>query len=146
MKKAAENSSEGRRIYIIEIMPRWHSLVAPDLHEGKRCFYVGETGKDIEERYLEHRSGEVEPGRREKRRTKVLARISREKGEKELIDGVDIRLLRSLGGRYPSVMTTEQSVELESVVIDEFRGKGHVVYPDTAGAVPFDKHRFALAG
>lgn len=145
MKKAAENSIEGRRIYIIEIMPRWHSLVASDLPEGKRCFYVGETGRDVEERYLEHRTGEVAPGRKAKRRTRVLARIAREKGQAELVDGVDIRLLRSLGGRYRPVRTTDESVQLESDVIDEFRGKGHVVYPDTAGTVPFDGKRLALS-
>ena len=145
MKKAAENSIEGRRVYIIEIMPKWHSLVAPDLPEGKRCFYVGETGKDVEERYLEHRTGEVAPGRREKRRTKVLSRIARQKGSAELEDGGDIRLMRSTAGQYPAASTVEDSEALEARVIDIYRRKGHVVYPDTAGNEPFSRGELSCA-
>jgi hypothetical protein len=44
-------------VYIIEIMPKWYSLVAEGLPSGKCCFYVGQTSKDISERYKEHRTG-----------------------------------------------------------------------------------------
>lgn len=140
MKRAAENSTEGRRIYIIEIMPRWYSLVAPDLPEGKRCFYVGETGKSIKERYWEHRTGKVKPGRRDKR-TAVFAKMRNSQAGDELLRKTDVKLRRRLSEGYPSVETTAESEALEALVIDELRGDGHAVHPKGPGTIDFDDYR-----
>jgi len=140
MKKAAENSIEGRRIYIIEIMPKWHSLVAPDLPEGKRCFYVGETGKPIKERYWEHRTGNVKPGRRSKR-TAVFTKMRNSQDGEPLLPKIDVKLRRRMSEAFPSVETQDDSEALEAVVIDGLRRDGHAVHPKGPGDIDFEDYK-----
>lgn len=117
------------RVYIVEIASRWHDLVAPGLPDGKRCFYVGETGRTVEERYREHRTGTVLSGRKAKRSAGVFAKLLAENNGEPLQRKRDVDLRRTLMARYQPQPTSDESQELERQVIDDLRSEGHCVYP-----------------
>lgn len=124
------------RVYIIEVMPPWHELVAPTIAPGKRCFYVGQTGKDVSERYREHRVG-VSPGRRAKRPAEVFRKIRLAKGGADLVNKVDVKVRRTMFEGYPEMPTVAEAEALEASVVDALRADGHVVYPRGIGQIPF---------
>lgn len=131
----------GRRVYVIEIQPPWYELVAPGLPVGRRCFYVGETGKDIAERYREHRTGEVLHGRRPKSPAQVFAKMRGAQSGAALRRRVDVVLRRTMSDRYPPAATPEEAGALEAQVVDELRRAGHAVYPKGVGSAPFEAYR-----
>lgn len=137
-----------RRVYIIEIMPKWYELVAPELPDGRRCYYVGETAKELGERYREHLTGKSLAGRKPKR-TQVFTRMRKEQGGGSLKKKVDLKLRRTMSDAYRPVRSKKaktlnrKAKELESRVIDELRRQGHAVYPKgkESGSIPFQAHR-----
>lgn len=126
---------------MIEILPRWYDVGAPGLPAGRRCYYVGETGKELTERYREHRTGEVLHGRRSKSPAQVFARMRKAQGGHALRRRVDVVLRRTMSDRYLPVATQEEAEALESQVVDELRVAGHAVYPKRVGSVPFEAYR-----
>lgn len=133
---------KSRRIYLIEIMPNWHLLVAPDLPDGKQCFYVGETGKDLTERYWEHHPGLAKKGRR-KKRTAVFTKMRNSQDGDELLKNHDVKLRRTRSKKYPVVATTKESVPLEAQVIDQLRRRGHAFNPEKPGEIDFKSYKTA---
>jgi hypothetical protein len=127
-------------VYIIEIMPRWHNLVAPGLSDGKKCFYVGETSILVAERYSEHRTGRVPARRSMVKPGKVFNRLRKETG-KSLRRKRDVRLRRSLMREYRSQLDGEAAKALEWEVVDELRSQGHCVHPKGVGDIPFKSYR-----
>ncbi len=134
-------SREGRRVYIIEIMEKWHDLVAPGLPDNKRCYYVGETGKDVSERFYEHKSDRTKPGRRPKRRARVFDKIGKENGGRTLRKNIDVVLRRGMMQAYDPQPDVHLAEALEASVVDELRRQGHCVYPRGVGTTPFDSYR-----
>jgi len=136
-----------RRVYVIEIMPQWYDLVAPGLPSGKKCFYVGETGKDLGERFREHRTGKSLAGKKQKR-TRVFTRMRKSKGEQDLKNKVDLKLRRRMSEQHRPVRSAKARVlkakadALEKLVIDELRLQGHAVYPKGpgTGSLPFGSY------
>ena len=132
----ASGDPDGYRVYIIEVAAKWIPDVAPQASPGQRCFYVGETGKSLSERFAEHRTGRVKPGRRQRRKKVWLTDKLRElKGG--ALDRSDVSLRRTMSDRYPEVATRTESEHLESRVIDDLRRDGHIVFPRKGGTVPF---------
>lgn len=127
-----------RRVYIIEIASKWYPVVAPNIAAGARCFYVGETGRDVAERFKEHRLGAI-PSRKKKRAARVFARIRVANEEQPLKRGEDVTLRRRMFDDLDPVATHEEADALEAQVIDDLRSEGHVVYPERFGSVPFYK-------
>ena len=119
---------------MIEILPVWHEVVAPGLEPGKSCFYVGETGKRIRERFREHRTGKADEGKRLKPPVKVFRKIFAANGGTELRDGRDVLLRHDINRNYRPVKTKADADALEAAVITELRKEGHVVYPKSRGA------------
>ncbi len=136
-----DETRDGYRVYIIEISDKWHDLVAPGLPVGRRCYYVGETGKDVGERFKEHKTGRSKPGRREKRRAKVFARMDRENGGETLLKNEDVVLRRGMMKDYEPQPDKSGAEALEGSVVDELREQGHCVYPRGAGTIPFESYR-----
>jgi hypothetical protein len=132
---------DGYRVYIIEIMPKWYELIAPGLPDEKCCYYVGETGRDVGERFKEHKTGRARPGRREKRRAKVFAKMDRENGGETLLKSEDVILRRGMMKAYEPQPDKSQAEALEASVVDELREEGHCVYPRGVGTIPFDFYR-----
>lgn len=128
-------------IYVIEILPIWHALVAPDLPDGARCFYVGQTAHDVAERYREHRTGQARFGRRSKKTVNALNPIFKAKNGEALVNRRDIALRRTIMKRYPKVTDPDAANKLESQVVDQLRGEGNCVYPKGLGDIPFDEYR-----
>lgn len=54
---SAGEEGELRRVYVIEIDPKWISVVRPNFDPRVTTFYVGETRKDVGRRFKEHRRG-----------------------------------------------------------------------------------------
>lgn len=131
MSKASPAPRLGRVLYIIEVQPKWHPLVAPNLTRGKSCFYVGETGRPIEERYQQHLQGVNSHARSSSsvRSVDPFKRISKQMKGADLVDGVDIVLRSELTAQYQS-RTSEAASELaEAALIDRLRRRGHIAYP-----------------
>ena len=120
-------------IYIIEIMPLWHHLAAPDLPAGKRCFYVGQTSHDVSVRYREHLTGKSTGGRSKKATVKALRRIFKAKDGGPLQRNVDLTLRRTMMAAYPQVADSVAADSLEAKAVDDLRELGHPVYPDGFG-------------
>ena len=129
------------QVYVIEIGTQWCDVVAPGLPEGKRCFYVGQTGERLTDRYKEHRTGRpfkkgrlIQPG-------KVFKRIREENGGETLRRNVDTFLLRSMTREY-GTMSKAESEQLEEALIVYLRQNGHAVYPDGGAKdlIPFDTY------
>lgn len=129
------------RVYVIEIMAKWFDIVAPNLPAGRRCYYVGETGKTLGERYREHRTPKTVAGRREKRAAAVFAMMRKHQGERPLKRTVDVKLRRTISDLYREVATREESEALEQQVIDYLRSEGHAVFPKGPGLIPFGNYR-----
>lgn len=135
-----------RQVYIIEIMEKWYPEVAPDLPEGKRCFYVGETGKEPGVRFKEHRSRRSIGGNPPSS-GKIFKKMRRIRGLELLARNGDVRLRRKMAGKYRSVSSKKAKVlkgkakKLEGQVIDELRAQGHAVHPKQDGTIPFEKYR-----
>jgi len=132
-------------IYIIEIMPRWHHLVAPDLPPGKRCFYVGQTSHDVAERYREHLTGKSKPGRRKKATVRALKPIFKAKGGAPLQRNVDVTLRRTMMAAYPTTTDQDEANDLEAKAVEDLRLEGHCVYPVGLGETDFAAYREATA-
>jgi hypothetical protein len=128
-------------VYIIEIMPRWHSLVAPGLSDGKKCFYVGETSVAVAQRFKEHKTGRTTKERAIMKSGAVFRRIRNQSGGESLRRRRDVVLRASLTRKYPSQPDGEASRALEWEVVDELRGQGHCVYPPKVGGIPFKSYR-----
>ena len=128
--------TRGYRVYIIDVMPRWYHLVAPGIAPGKKCFYVGQTGKDVSERYREHRVG-VRYGRRAKRPVEVFRKIRAAKDGADLINKVDVKLRRTMVEQFAEMPSVDEVGVLEASLVDELRAAGHVVYPRGLGQIPF---------
>jgi hypothetical protein len=124
------------RIYIIEVMPRWYPTVAPNVRPGKCCFYVGQTGKDVAERYREHRRG-PRWDRRPKRPVEVFRKIRAAKGGADLVNKDDLKLRRTMFEPYPVLSTQAEAEKREAEIVDQLRLEGHVVYPRGLGKLPF---------
>jgi hypothetical protein len=122
---------------VIEIMPRWHELVAPELPSRKRCFYVGETARSVAERYWEHRTGWALPGRAEKARARVFSKMAQARPRGDLLNGEDVRLQRRMTLDLSPQPDRAAARSLEAVVVDRLRGLGHCVYPEGVGTIPF---------
>lgn len=140
-KRQEKPDASGRRVYIIEIMPKWYDLVAPGLPSGKRCFYVGETGKDVSERFREHRTGGVKHGRRKKARARVFSRMANSNEGQALKKKEDLKLRRERMRSLPKQPDRESAEALEAATIDQLRREGHCVYPKGVGTVPFEEYR-----
>ena len=117
------------RVYIIEINSGWYQLVANRLPAGKRCYYVGETGRAVEERFREHRTGTVRPGDAATKSVAPFSVMLSDNGGKPLSRKQDILLRRTLMARYPPQRSRDEVRELERLVIDELRAAGNCVYP-----------------
>lgn len=128
---------EFRRPYVIEITSKWYPLVAPGLKPGRRCYYVGETGKDIDERLREHLTGEALHGRRPKSPTRVFGLMRRDQENKPLVKNKDVYLRRTISDPYGVVTGLDAATELEARIIDELRNEGHAVYPEGFGSRDF---------
>jgi hypothetical protein len=131
MSKASPTPRRGRVLYIIEIQPKWHPLVAPNLAAGKSCFYVGETGKKIEKRYEQHLQGISSHAKSSSIVTSVdpFKSISKQMQGSDLVDGVDIVLLPELTADYRPRTSKASSERAEAVLIDCLRRAGNVTYP-----------------
>lgn len=125
------------RVYIIEIMPKWFGIVAPGIRTGQRCFYVGETGRNIEERYREHRTGESLPGRRPKRPATVFGRMRKRQDGRPLLNKLDLKLRLTLSDKYLEVASQVEAQELEGNAIDDLRKQGHSGLPEERRLGPF---------
>jgi hypothetical protein len=125
------------RVYVIEIMPRWHELVAPGLPSGKRCFYAGETARSVAERYWEHRTGWALPGRAQKTRARVFSKMAQARPRGHLVNGADLRLQRRMTRDLSPQPNRAAAVALEADVVDRLRSLGHCVYPEGVGTIPF---------
>ncbi len=125
-------------VYVIEIMPKWHREVAPNLPSGRRCFYVGQTGRSVKERFREHLTGETKAGRRPKRPARVFAKLQRANSGERLRNREDISLRRTIMARYEPQPDVPSAEKLEEQVVDDLRREGHCVYPKGLGTVPFD--------
>lgn len=131
VSKASPAPGRGRVLYIIEIQPKWHPLVAPNLTRGKSCFYVGETGKKIEERYAQHLQGVSSHARSSSvvGAADPFKSISKQMQGADLVDGVDILLRPELTARYRPRPDVESSELAEAALIDRLRRRGNVAYP-----------------
>ena len=128
-------------IYVIEIMPLWHELVAPDLPEGKRCFYVGQTSHDVSVRYREHLTGTSAGGRKPKTTVRALKPIFKAKGSVPLQRNHDVTLRRTMMADYPQLTELSEAEALESKVVDDLRALGHCVYPKKLGSIEFQAYK-----
>lgn len=126
-------------VYVIEIMPRWHDLVAPGLPKGKRCFYVGQTGKSLTERFWEHRTGRRKDPSKGDASAKVFRRMRRYQGGSTLSRIHDVRLRRTLMDQV-GPLDADASLELESATVDFLRDAGHCVYPKNVGFTQFEAY------
>ena len=145
MKDTRQSTSRQYTIYIIEIMPRWHYLVAPDLPPGKRCFYVGQTSHNVSERYREHLTGKSKPGRRKKATVRALKPIFKSKDGEPLERKVDVTLRRNMMAAYPTTTDQEEANDLEAKAVEDLRLEGHCVYPEGLGETDFAAYREATA-
>lgn len=130
------------QVYVIEIMDRWHYLVAPGLPPGKRCYYVGQTSKDLTVRYKEHRSGRPWALGARPQSAKVFKKIRRKNGGVILRRNVDTILRRSMT-EHLGRMTQEESERIEEAFVLKLRLDGHAVYPERVGRhlVPFKSYQ-----
>lgn len=147
-----------RLLYVIKFDPMWWGVIAPSLiNNGMRgrsaCFYVGETGQAVHERFAQYLRGistwrkEAETvkglraqGASPKPRTPVkpsepMRLISDAKGEADLIAGIDIELVPHLYEKIDPVRVDCAEGE-EARLIDTL---GHVVRPKAVKTthVPF---------
>lgn len=128
-----------RRVYIIEIRPPWvEAAVERQAAAGRRCLYVGETGKAIEQRVAEHLAGDKRVAQcfRAARKAKGRARQA-EWRDTPLLRGQDVWLRTKLFQRIPPAFGNEASEQQEAEVIDMLRRKGYIVFPKHAGSEPF---------
>jgi hypothetical protein len=130
-----------RRIYVIEICPKWYGLVAEGLPEGRRCLYVGETGKPVAARFRDHLTGRTDRDDDRDLSGRVFRRMRSDQSGGSLRRGVDASLRFDLFDRIEPVSDQEAASVLEAGVIDELRRQGHCVYPEGAGEVSFDCFR-----
>ena len=131
------------QVYVIEIMAQWYPLVAEGLPNGKRCFYVGQTSKDIGERFGEHRTGKPSGRGGFDRSGRVFRKMRNAQRDAPLLRNVDLKLRRTLTSRYEPLETQDVAIELENRLTDELRAQGHAVYPKNngGGGTPFDSYR-----
>lgn len=137
-----------RNVYVIEVMPQWHHLVAPNLPDGKTCFYVGETGRDIRERFREHLTGETKPGRKKKASVQPFKNMLARNGQVPLRRNQDMKLREQMTGDRGSVRRrkpgklAEAAKNLERDFVLELRREGHAVYPKRVGKdqIPFSSY------
>lgn len=131
------------RVYVIEITPKWYSLVAEGLPTGKRCYYVGQTSKTLTQRYREHRTGRPsEPKEKGFNPSgRVFRKMRRNQGGSTLRRNDDTILRRSMTQQYEPVATEDEAKALENSLNDELREQGHTVYPKNDGSVPFENYR-----
>ena len=130
------------QVYVIEIMDRWYYLVAPGLPPGKRCFYVGQTGKDLTVRYKEHRSGRPRTAGARPQSATVFKKIRKETGGEILRKRIDTVLRRSMTEGI-GWMSTDESEMIEEGIVLKLRRDGHAVYPKKVAKdlLPFESYR-----
>lgn len=130
------------QVYVIEIMERWYDLVAPGLPPGKRCYYVGQTSKDLTVRYKEHRSGRPWRPGAQPQSAGVFKRIRGNTGGKILRKNVDTILRRSMTEDF-GFITERDSKTIEKALVLRLREDGHAVYPKKVAKdlIPFDSYR-----
>jgi hypothetical protein len=143
MSKASPTPRSGRVLYVIEIQPKWHPLVAPNLSAGKSCFYVGETSQEIEERYAQHLQGVNSHAKSSSvvRSVDPFKSISKQLQGADLVDGIDILLRPERTARYRPRPDVESSERAEAALIDRLRRRGNVAYPRAKELtrIPFSK-------
>ncbi len=138
---SAEERSALRRIYIIEIAPRWHSEVAEGLPAGRSCFYVGETGKAVPLRFQDHLTGKTLGSRGTNSSGAVFRRMRRLRGGAMLERGADATLRFDLMDGLETAADRDRAETVEAQTIDRLRADGHCVYPKGPGAIPFESFR-----
>ena len=120
---------EGRRVYVIEILPKWYGVAASlndePIGEGHCVFYVGETGLYICERYVNQRTG-YKAGRIFKK----IRREIKETGAEDLTleDSVDTRLRQDLAAGVPDGLTRDEALKEESALAASLAAQGHTVF------------------
>lgn len=114
------------QVYVIQIREKWHPLVASDLQVGKRCFYVGVTGKDPLERLDEHLRGINSRGKPGDPSAKVFKKMRAQQGGRSLIRGEDVYFSqRRARGPFDS---REEAESVEKRTIETMRAQGHEIY------------------
>ena len=125
----AKRDPDGKRVYVIEILPRWYDLAAEKagapIAAGRKVFYVGKTGRYVGTRYRQHRTGV--------KAASIFRKIRREKGlsgaaDPTLKELVDTQLRRDLTAGIPDDMTEERVLKAESDLAKELRDEGHTVF------------------
>lgn len=136
---ARGEATSGYRLYVIEIMPRWHPLTAPGIQLGKQCFYVGETSKPRAERLREHRTGTVKFERRARHGSpredlsgKIFRRLRKAKGGHALENKRDVVLRRTLTADIPEELTRAEAEAVEQALVYTLRAEMHAVYPEAS--------------
>ncbi len=125
----AKRDPKGKRVYVIEILPRWCDLAAEKagapIAAGRKVFCVGKTWRYVGTCYRQHRTGV--------KAASIFRRIRREKktgGETDptLKELVDTQLRRDLTAGIPDDMTEERALKAESDLARELRAEGHTVF------------------
>jgi hypothetical protein len=125
----AKRDPKGKRVYVIEILPRWHDLAAEKadapIAAGRKVFYVGKTGRYVGTRYRQHRTGF--------KAASIFKKIRKEKKlsgatDPTLKELVDTQLRRDLTAGIPDDMTEERALKAESALAQKLRDEGHIVF------------------
>ena len=129
-----------RRVYIIEIRPPWiDAAVGRAVPEGVRCLYVGETGKDVEQRVAEHLAGPLRVAQCFKNARKAKAStLGQDWQDTALTRGTDVWLRSKMLEKLPATTGNDAAQELEAQVVDSLRRRGFLVFPRGVGTEPFD--------
>lgn len=128
-REAETRDPDGKRVYVIEILPMWHDVAAAKAGEpiaaGSKVFYVGKTGRHLRKRYRQHRTGN--------KAASIFKKIRREKektgaADPTLREAVDTQLRRDLTVGIPTNMTEERALQEESALAIRLRADGHTVF------------------
>lgn len=148
-KKGKKAPGSPRTVYVVEIMPKWHEMVAPELPPGKSCFYVGETGKDDpRKRFQEHLTGESLPGERTKKPVRPIGRLLEANEGRPLIEGEDLTLRIDLAERFNKQpwLGKDAAQRAERRAVISLRRGGHAVYPKKLGSEKIKFSSYKQAG
>jgi hypothetical protein len=117
-------------VYVLEITPKWHSLLDRKPKDGKSVLYVGETGRDLEERVGEHLTGRELPGRRPKLPVRPIGRMLKANDGKDLVEGEDLVVRDDLAAPFNVVAATSRAENLvaEQRAARSLKRQGHIVY------------------
>jgi RNase adaptor protein for sRNA GlmZ degradation len=120
-----------RRVYVIQIAPKWIPVVRPTFDPDVECLYVGQTKSPIGARFKQHRRGHPYTKKGGEAAAKIFRDIRQARLEVDprgtLIDGEDTWLRGDLMDHLEPVEGKPEALKLERATADHLRSLGYKV-------------------